>query len=146
MADTFDAASYCGKYVALRDKIAEIKDAHKAQLAPYNEALETLGNLLLKHLQDNNTDSMATKGGTFYESDKTSAPLSDPALFREHVVASQDWDLADWKANPTAVQEYLKTHQELPPGVNITTYKTIGVRRPSKSKQAKQADAANSSE
>lgn len=126
-----DIEKRIGQYVALRDKIKSIEERHKQELAPYKQALEQLNTLLLDHLNTVGVDSASAKGiGTCYRSLKRSATIADGAAFRRFVIGGEHWNLADWKANPKAVAEFIESHEgDAPPGINFSTHYTVGVRR-----------------
>lgn len=124
-----DIEKRVAQYVALRDKIKELDDAHKAKMAPFREALEQLNGMLLKHLSDVNVDSAITGAGTVYRTAKKSASLADADAFMSYVITTDSWDLLDRKANVSAVEAFITEHKTLPPGVNFNTMHVVGVRR-----------------
>jgi hypothetical protein len=124
-----DIAKRIGQFVKLRDKIGEIKKQQKDSLKPYNETLEQLNGVLLAHLNSVNGNSVSTDAGTVYKSEKKSASLADPEAFRKFVIENQLFDLIDWKANVTAVEDYIKEKEMAPPGVNFSSVTVAGVRR-----------------
>lgn len=130
------------QYVALRDKIASIKERHTAELKPYNETLFKLNNLLLAHLNTVNAQNVKTVSGTVYKNERASATIVDGRAFREFVVANEAWDLVDWKANKTEVKARVEAMEAalqkglpppnaggLPPGINYTREYVAGVQR-----------------
>jgi hypothetical protein len=119
------------QFIKIRDKIREMETAHKEQLRPLREALDQLNTMLVGHLTEVGVDSMSIKNiGTVYKARKVSCTLGDAGAFRTYVVENQAWDLADWRANKTAVEDYVRDHQgETPPGVNVNTAIVAGVRR-----------------
>ena len=127
--DSLDIDKRVGQFVQLRDKINEIKEKHKQELAPFNEALEKLNSLLLNHLNQIGGDSVKTAQGTVYKTVKKSASIADKTAFWAYVVANADWDLIDYKANVSAVAEHAEDKGTLPPGVNLTQNSLVGVRR-----------------
>lgn len=128
-----DVGELIGKAVALRDLIAQKDDEHKLAMQPYTEAFNQLENYLLGVLQDAKLDNMKKKGaGTISILDKFSSPIDDPAAFQDYVITNQQWSLANISANTTAVRDFLKTNNTLPPGVRLTTFRKLGLRRPSK--------------
>lgn len=126
---SIDIGTRIEKYIALRDKIKSMEDEFKKTISPYKDALETLNGMLLHHLNTINADSSSTRAGTVYRTAKKSATLSDAAAFRRFVIGGEHWDLADWKANASAVEEFINTNESPPPGVNFTTHHVVGVRR-----------------
>src|SRR5690349_15143566 len=105
----FDANKYVDKFVQLRDKIKELDDAHKEAMKPYREMLEQLGNMLLAHLNNTGAEKIGTGAGTVYRTEKRSATIADKTAFWTYVVTHADWDMLDYKANATAVHEYVET-------------------------------------
>jgi hypothetical protein len=118
-----------GRYVRLRDTIKEADKAHKEKLAPFRDMLEELGNQMLGMLHATGQDSAASAHGTVYKTTRKSASLADPAEFRRFVIGGELWDLADWKANPTAIEQFIGEHGAQPPGVNFQQVIEVGVRR-----------------
>lgn len=128
-APKIDIAKRTDQYIRLRDKIKDIKDRHKKELAPYNDALEQLNNMLLGFLNDTNQDNASVRDvGTVYKKTKVSATIEDASDFNRHVIGTEAWHLVDWRANAPAVEAYIEEHQETPPGVKYSTYTDVGVR------------------
>jgi hypothetical protein len=128
------------QFVRLRDKIREIKEKQKAELKPYNEALGTLGNMLLDHLNQIGVESVRADAGTPHKIVERSAAIADKEAFWNWIVTQGKWEFLDYKANVTAVHDYLEEQlQEAkenptivpapPPGVNYTERYKIGVLR-----------------
>lgn len=128
-APSTDVNVRIAQYVGLRDKIAALDKAHKEKMAPFREMLDTLGGVLLNHLDSIAADSVATPSGTVYKTVKNSASIADGAAFWEFVNTNGEWDLIDKKANVTAVIEFIEHHNAPPPGVNFSSIITVGVRR-----------------
>jgi hypothetical protein len=53
----------------------------------------------------------------------------------QHVIQNNSFELLDKRANVTAVKDYVKEHNTTPPGVNLSSITSIGVRRPAKAKE-----------
>ena len=120
------------QYVGVRDMIAKLKERQEAELKPLLEIQEQLSGWLQQFLTTNNLDNVKTAYGTAHTTTRYTASLADPALFMNFVKEKGEWDLLDRRANATAVKEYVQAHNELPPGCNLSSIKTVGVRRPSK--------------
>lgn len=129
---TLDIEKYAGLYIAIRDKKAALVEKHAEEMKPFNEGLAKIEGLVLPYLQATGQAGAKTKNGTFSVLDKYSASAEDPEAFRGYVVSSQDFDMVDMKPNVKNVQDYLKTHQTLPPGVKLNAIRTLGCRRPTK--------------
>jgi hypothetical protein len=126
---TFDVDKRVGQFVALRDKIKEMERAHEEALAPYKEAKDVLGKMLLAHLNSTKSESVRTTNGTCYKTEKRSASIQDKEAFWDYVVSRQAWDLIDKRANANAVKDWADEKGEMPPGLNYSSYSDIGVRR-----------------
>lgn len=116
-------------YVELRDLKAAMTARLKVEQKPYTDGMEKLEAVLLKHMQDTGSKSVATAAGTCYVTTDRSATVRDKLLFKEFVISQQAWDLADWKANKVQVFDYIEKHGADVPGVNTNAFATIGVRR-----------------
>ena len=117
------------QYVKMRDGLAAADEAHKAKTAPAREWLMNQNARLLGRLQELGVDSAATPHGTAYRKSKKSATIADPAAFRLYVINAGAWDLADWRANAPACEEFIEKNKAPPPGVNYTLAYDVGVRR-----------------
>lgn len=131
------------QYIQLRDKITEIRKKHKEELRPYNETQMLLSNTILQALNAAGVESARTDSGTAYKTLDRSATLADRSMFWDFVKENEAWDLIDYKANVTAVSDYIaekieaaKTDPSIipapPPGVNYNETWEIGVRRKTK--------------
>lgn len=118
------------QYVAVRDAIKEATVKFDEQMAPLKELQDKLTGWLQQFMDTSGVDSVKTSGGTAYSSTKFTASLADPEVFMQFVIANQNFDLLDRKANVTAVKEYTSENGQPPPGVNLSSIKTVNVRRP----------------
>lgn len=120
------------QYVRLRDTLKIADEAHTKKTAPAREYLQQLEGALLQKLDATGQESAKTKAGTAYKTTRKSATISDGALFREFVINTQQFNLADMRANAPAISDWIDTvgKGSLPPGVNYSTSVKIGVRRP----------------
>lgn len=117
------------RYVTLRDQKKVLKDQFDASVADIDTALEKLENYLLKNLQAQGVESVKTSAGTAYIANKTSATVGDREAFVAWIKSTDNWAVADVKANKTAIKEFRDEHDNLPPGVNWTEMRAVGVRR-----------------
>lgn len=129
---TIDLDQRVAQYVAIRDRISEMKEELAAKLKPLQEAKALLEAMFLAHLTATNQTAARTESGTAHIVDKLSATIEDPGTFKQFVIDNELWDLVDWRANAPTVAEYAETHEgELPPGIKFNRYRTTGVRRSS---------------
>ena len=117
------------KYLALRDKEAAIKKAHKDQLAPFGVAMARLEAYIHDDLNKAGGDSLKTAAGTAYKTTQTSATVKDwPATF-EFIRRNEAWDLLEHRVSKTAVLAVIEETQAPVPGVKITQETSLNIRR-----------------
>lgn len=140
MTEPFDAEKRTDQFIRLRDKIKEIETKQEEELKPYKDMLAKLGGELLEHLNKTGAQSVKTKFGTPYKSTKVSVTVADKSAFWTWMVASDNLDFLDIKANQTAVKTYMEEQTSLaekdpnitpspPPGINYSTWQDICVTR-----------------
>lgn len=118
-------------YVALRDRRRKLEASHKQALEPYKKIMDELGQKLLAIMQATGVDSLTGTGGNAHKITKLSATIKDGTAFRAFVVQNGLFELVDWRANANAVFEYINENNGVPPpGVNPSSYVSVGVRRP----------------
>lgn len=122
-----------GHYIAVREKLKAKEEEHTKSLQPLVDLQNELTAKLQEFLSQNGVDSVKTSMGTFYSSVRYSTSLADPEAFMQYVISHEAFDLLDRRANSTAVRAYADENSgALPPGVNLSALRTIGVRRASK--------------
>lgn len=121
---------YVKSYVALRDRLREIDEAHKVAREPLVTTMNEVAGVLQTFLDKSGSKSVKTDQGTFYATTKYTASLADPAAFMDYVITNQRFDLLDRRANSTTVKQFVEEHGTLPPGANLNSIRTVGVRRP----------------
>lgn len=118
-----------GEYVALRDRLREIEAEFDEKKKPFRAAMDKLEGILMAHMESTGSEAIRTEHGTCHTTSRTTASIADGEAFRHFVIDNAEFDLLDFKANATAVKDFVKTKGSLPPGVNLTTMKKVGVRR-----------------
>lgn len=127
MSDDLDART--AQYVKIRDAIDEIKQKHKDELAPYEEAKKKFEAYFLQTLDDLGVSSVKGPHGTVYKRLEASATIADGSAFREYVVQNEFFELADIRANKVAVREFVENKGVAPPGVSYSASYAVGCRR-----------------
>ena len=123
-------AELVNEFIKLRDGKKQFEELVAARVeAQFNTRMKEIENQLLDLLNNLGVESIAGKGGTAYKKVSTSVTIADAREFRRHVIGTEGWDLADWRANKTIINEMVEQGQEIPPGVNRSTFLTIGIRR-----------------
>ena len=120
------------QYIFLRDRKKELEAKHKKELEEVNLYMDHISGNLQTFLDSSGVESASTKAGTVYTTTRHTASLADPSEFMKFVIENKQWDLIDRRANAAACRDYVKEHDgNLPPGVNLSSIATVGVRRPS---------------
>jgi len=118
------------EFIKLRDAKKQFEEMAVEKCKQlYGDRMAEIEVQLLDMLNQLGVDSIAGKGGTAYRKVSTSVTIADAREFRRHVIGTESWDLADWRANKTIINEMVEQGQEVPPGVNRTTFATVGIRR-----------------
>lgn len=118
------------KYIALRDRKGVLKGEYDASVAKIDEALDKLEAHFRKELDAQGLEKMGSKTGVVFKSTVNSATVADKDVFREFLLKTGEWALADLRASKTAVKEFIAANDDLPPGVNWRTESVIRVNRP----------------
>ena len=116
-------------YVELRDKKAEIKAEYDAKIAAVQEKMDKLEAKLLEVFQKTGTDSVKTPFGTAYTTVRRSVTTADREVFMNFVKSHGEWELLEVRPSKTGVEQFLATHNELPPGVNVREERVVNIRR-----------------
>jgi hypothetical protein len=123
-------AELVAEYVQLRDLRKAADERYAAWVKEnYTLRMDAIELALLETLNALGSDSIASPAGTAYKKLSASVTIADAREFRRHVIGIEGWDLIDWRANKTTVQDLVKGGAEVPPGVNYSTRYTIGIRR-----------------
>lgn len=124
-----DVNALVDQYIQLRDKKDAMKREYDARVEQVDKLLEKIENYLLDQMQETGVESMRTEAGTAYISVRNSSSVKDKEAFKGFLFSSGKWELADIRASKTAVADYLKENNELPPGVSWSSMKTVNIRR-----------------
>lgn len=117
------------QYIQVRDKLKEIDEEYEKKRAPLVEMQNLLTGWMMEFLDRTGSEKVGTAYGTAYTSTRYSASLADPDAFMKFVIENNKFELLDRRANPTAVRDYVKDNNALPPGANLSQVRTLGVRR-----------------
>lgn len=124
-----DMEKRTAQFIQVRDLIRKLEEEHKAVTKPLKEIQETLAGRIQQFMAANKLENLKTKAGTCYTTTRRTATLADPEAFMKYVIEHSAFDLMDRRANGTAVQDFVKKYNALPPGVNLNSIETVGVRR-----------------
>jgi len=117
-------------YRAFDKKIEIMDEAHTKTTAPLRNFQERLSGYFEQFLTTTGQQTAVTPSGTIHWNHRVTAQLEDAQAFMDFVIANQNFDLMDRRANATACKEFAEKSGALPPGVVTNSIRTIGVRKP----------------
>lgn len=116
-------------YIKLRDKKAELKAKHDAEMAPINAMMDKIEVHLLAKMQEQGVESYKTGIGTAYTATRTSVTCADGAGFIAWAIETGNTHMIERRAVKTAVDEFVAQNKDLPPGLNYRSEVCVNVRR-----------------
>lgn len=125
----WDRNSIVGRYVEIRDLIKAKEDAHKAEIAELKKKLDVIEAFLLQDMSAHGETAFSTDSGTAYVKTSEYVKVADKEVYLEFVRQQNDLNFLTVSANKTHVFEYRENTGQLPPGLNYTAVKEIGIRR-----------------
>lgn len=96
----------------------------------YETRMDELEVELLDTLNKLGANSIKSETGTVHKIKSVSVTVADASIFRRHVIGLEAWDLIEWRASKTGINKIVEDGEALPPGINRSTFYTIGVRKP----------------
>lgn len=118
------------EFIKLRDQKKVADETYKAWCKQnYDDQMDKIESWLLDQLNKLGLDNFAAPSGTAYKKLTTSVTVADQREFQRHVIGSEQWELADWRANKTVIGDMVEKGEQLPPGVNYSSFFTVGIRR-----------------
>jgi hypothetical protein len=122
-------ASLVESYVAMRDRVKQMEQAHKQALAPFKEAMALIEDVCLIRLQREGGDHIGTPAGTVYQKIDTRVSIADWEMLLGFIQTNQAWHFLTKDVSKEAVVNFLEEFAELPPGVSISRTTAVGIRR-----------------
>lgn len=117
------------KFIALRDKVAEIKKRHADELNPYALVMGSLEGWMLDALNTHGMSSMRANAGTFFTTTRTSAKVTSWATVLDYIREKEAWELLEARVNKTAAEAIINETGAAIPGVTTSTEIVLNVRR-----------------
>ena len=117
------------RYLALREAKKTRETALKAELQQYDDALEAIENHLLGVMIERKEVQIKTAHGTAFQSPQIRAKLVDRTALVDYVKRTGDFNLFTNAVAKEAVVTYAEEHSASPPGVEITRFTAVNVRK-----------------
>jgi|TARA_R100000455_G_C6266717_1_gene122009 hypothetical protein len=133
MSDAINVDKLTKVYLKIKEQREELSSRYKEQDGHLEEQQNTIKSELLKHLQEQNIDSIRTPNGTFYRTTKTKYWTSDWGSMHEFILEHGLPDLLEKRLHQTNVRTFLEENEDLlPKGLNVDSEYSLSVRRPKK--------------
>jgi len=116
-------------YVTLRDKKKGVEARHKEELAPLKEQMFKLENWLHRELLAQGVSSFKTKLGTAFVQKNTSMSVADWEETLPFIKEHDLWDFLEARVSKSAVQDYIESTKQVPPGISIRVEEVVRIRR-----------------
>lgn len=127
LADSLTIAQLTKAYKSLDAKIDALKEIHKSEMKPLDDALEQITGALTIKLDKENMKSAPNEFGTPYFTHGTSFKVEDRGAWFRWAVAHEAWDCF----TPAVSKDGIMALDELPAGIKATPYRKLCVRKPS---------------
>ncbi len=132
-APQYTAAQLIDLFIQLRDKKGAMAEKHRAEMETITAPMAMVEGMLMDMCNKAGTDGLKAKGiGSASIITKKSASIDDPESFRQFIIDNEQWDMVSWSAKVEPVETYTNANAALPPGVKISAYNTMSVRRATK--------------
>src|ERR1035437_913441 len=93
-----------GQYIQIRNALKKMDEEFDQKRKPLVEIQQILSGWMQEFLTKSNAESVKTAHGTCYQSTRYTASLADPEAFMNFVIANQQFDLLDRKANARSTE------------------------------------------
>lgn len=120
------------EYIRLRDEKKRYESEFEEGIRlSYTGPMEAIEKTILSLLNNMGVDSVSSSTVTAYKNTVRSITIEDKPAFRRHVIGSEAWDLADWRANKTMITDMINSGEGLPPGIKHDAILRVGFRKKS---------------
>ena len=117
------------RYMALREMKESYEKQMKATVAEYDAGLEAIENHLLGVMLERKEVQIKTVHGTAFQSPQIRAKLVDRAALIDYAKRTGDFNLFTNAVAKAEVVAYAEANNAPPPGVEITRFVQVNVRR-----------------
>ena len=117
------------EFIRLRDELSEKKAEFKKIEDQIRTRQAQISGELQQVMGQLGVDSLKTPSGTAYLTEKVSVLTSDKEKFLDYIQKNNAWELLDIRGSKTAIQEYALENNDLPPGIELSRFQDVGIRR-----------------
>lgn len=117
-------------YLRMRDKHLEMLHEFQEQENAIKAQMDAVKRALLQHCKDNDTTSVKTTEGTFYQTVRRRYTTGDWDSMNRFILEHQVPELLEKRINQGNMEQFLTEHPDLlPPGLNCDAEYSVTVRR-----------------
>lgn len=125
-----DNAALVRAYLRLRAARHTLKTEFEAADKKLRAQQDRLGAVMLKALNDDGSESVRTKDGTFYRQVEVTPRGEDWGALYDWIKEHDAFDFLERRIKKTAVAEYMEEHNgAIPPGVSVFREYVVRVRK-----------------
>lgn len=116
-------------YLKVRTQRDALKKKQAEEMAPINDALFKLASWLQKQLLESGQTSAKTAVGTAFLQTDVSVGVEDFNAVLSFIKAHDLWEMLERRVSKSVVTDYIASHNEVPPGVKVTSEISCHVRK-----------------
>ena len=113
----------------IRDARADLKAQYEEADAKLVAQQEVIKAELIKLMTTTGVTKLATPDGIAFMQEKLKASIADWSDFSEWVIANQALDMLEKRVRSKAVEEYIESHGNTPPGINVYREYDVVIRK-----------------
>jgi multidrug efflux pump subunit AcrA (membrane-fusion protein) len=118
-------------YIATRDEKEAVAKQQKETNGAFAFTMNRIENWFLKYFDRTGQTSAGVKtAGTAARSTRRKVSVADPDIFFRWVISNDVPEMLEKRASKKAVEAYMESGNELPPGLNTETEYTVQITRP----------------
>lgn len=130
MTDNVTVDQVIAAYMKLRDKKSQIEAETKEKVKQVKASMEKLEAWIKEKADQDGVTSFKTKHGTAFLTTTDFAGVENWDDVIEFIKINDAYDMLEKRVSKTAVRGYIKSKNEVPPGINYGTRLDVNVRKP----------------
>jgi len=130
MTDNVTVDQVIATYMKLRDKKSQIEAETKEKVKQVKASMEKLEAWIKEKADQDGVTSFKTKHGTAFLTTTDFAGVENWDDVIEFIKINDAYDMLEKRVSKTAVRGYIKSKNEVPPGINYGTRLDVNVRKP----------------
>lgn len=122
-------SDYVEKYLELRNLKKQMDDEHKTRVEKVSKLMGALESKFMDHFNETGSTQLKAGGGTVFVKTTDYAAVREWDELLDFIREHDRYEFLEKRVAKTAVSEYIKEYNEVPPGVNYGTKMSINVRK-----------------